>query len=222
MKVNNKQEYQQVHNNGEYRLVLGKAQKALDLKKLKINRRVERVKPAVPTIDPMRVIRSLKSTNGAKELIQQIPNLAKLAYWFPTANFSVCQKTGTAVFLDIWDADHFDGFTDMQHNLADCRAWFSADGFTFWDSAETKTGRINCYFKAPIDGNYVCNVELQSYNGPAMVECLIDSFSYGPLPVNGSIIQPHPASLVDGYHSFRIRQMSGSFFFVSLNVWRVQ
>jgi hypothetical protein len=109
----------------------------------------------------------------------------------------------------------------MQRNLADCRVWFSDKGFTYWDSTETRTGRINCYFRAPTAGNYVCNVELQSYGGPAQVECLIDSFSYGPLPFSGAITQPHAASLGAGYHSFRIRQMSGSFFFVSLFVWRV-
>ena len=130
-------------------------------------------------------------------------------------------STDDGEVLDIWDADHFDGFTDMQRNLLQCRVWFSADGFTFWDSPQTKTGRINCYFRAPSAGNYVCNVQLQSYAGPAQVECLIDSFNYGPLPFNGSINQPHPAWLSTGYHSFRIRQMSGSFFFISLTVWKV-
>jgi hypothetical protein len=182
---------------------------------------VARILPARPTISPQRVIRALKATAGAENLIKKIPTLVRWQFWLPTATFSVCQKTGTATYLDLWDADHFDGFTDMQHNLSECRVWFSAEGFTFWDSPQTKTGRINCYFKAPSAGNYTCNVQLQSYAGAAMVECLIDSFSYGPLPFNGSINQPHVASLSAGYHSFRIRQMSGSFFFVSLTVWKV-
>ncbi len=67
----------------------------------------------------------------------------------------------------------------------------------------------------------MCNVQLQSHAGSAQVECLIDSFSYGPLPFSGSINQPHAAALSAGYHSFRIRQMSGSFFFNSLTVWKV-
>jgi hypothetical protein len=167
------------------------------------------------------VARALRATAGATDLISKIPSLARWQIWLPIATFSVCQKTGTATYLDIWDADHFDGFTDMQRNLSECRVWFSADGFSYWDSPQTKTGRINCYFRAPSAGNYVCNVQLQSYGGPAQVECLIDSFTYGPLPFNGTISQPHAAALAAGYHSFRIRQMSGSFFFVGLTVWKV-
>jgi len=203
----------------EYRLVLGKTLKAVPLPRAK--RRVTRVMPAKIIIAPKILVRALKATAGAKELIKHIPTLAKWQAWSPTATFSVCQKTGTAKYLDIWDADHFDGFTDMQRCITDCRAWFSADGYTFWDSPQTKTGRINCYFRAPSTGNYVCNAQLQSHAGPAMVECLIDSHSYGPLPFNGSINQPHPWPLSAGYHSFRIRQISGSFFFISLTVWKV-
>ena len=206
--------------NYEYRLVLGKAPKG-ERRLPQSKRRVARATPAKPTIAPQNVVRAVKATAGSKELIKQIPSLVNWQIWFPTATFTVCQKTGTATYLDIWDADHFDGFTDMQRNLSECRAWFSAGGFTFWDSPETKTGRINCYFKAPTAGNYVCHVQLQSYGGSAQVECLIDSFSYGPLPFNGSINQPHTAELSAGYHSFRIRQMSGSFFFIGLTVWKV-
>ncbi len=204
----------------EYRLVLGKATKG-ERRLPRSKRGVARATPAKPTIAPQKVVRALKATAGSKELITQIPNLTIWQNWLPIATFSVCQKTGTATYLDLWDVDHFDGFTDMQRNLSECRAWFSADGFTFWDSSQTKSGRINCYFNAPTAGDYVCNVQLQSYNGTAQVECLIDSYSYGPLSFNGSIDQPHAASLSAGYHSFRIRQMSGSFFFISLIVWKI-
>ena len=203
-----------------YHLVLGEAPKAVKIPP-RNERRVHRIAPAKPTITPQIVVRAFKATAGAKDLIEQIPSFGQPQSWLPVATFSVCQKTGTAAFLDIWDADHFDGFTDMQRCLADCRVWFSAKGFSFWDSPQTKSGRINCYFRAPVAGNYVCNVQLQSYAGPAQVECLIDSFSYGPLPFNGSINQPHPAALSAGYHSFRIRQMDGSYFFISLTIWKV-
>ena len=165
------------------------------------------------------VARTLMATSGATPIVKKVPNLAVANAWVPVASFAVCGKTGTAAYLDIWDSDHFDFVTDMQSCLNRCLAWFSADGYTFWGSAETKTGRINCYFRAPQDGTYVCNAQLQSDGGPAMVECLIDSFDFGPLPFNGAIIQPHPCTLNAGYHSFRIRQLSGAFFFLSLTVW---
>lgn len=184
-------------------------------------RRVRAVQPVRPTTEAEVVFKALKGTAGASELIKKIPTLADFHLWRPVATFSVCLKTGSARFLDIWDADHFDFFTDMQRCVTDCRAWFSADGFTFWDSPETKTGRINCFFDAPTAGTYVCNAELQSFGGAAKVECLIDSFSFGPLPFNGTIIQPHLAFLGAGGHSFRIRQLTGSFFFISLSVWLI-
>ena len=53
------------------------------------------------------------------------------------------------------------------------------------------------------------------------MECLIDSFNFGPLPFTGTIYQPHPCSLSAGGHHFRIRQVSGAFFFLSLTVWKV-
>jgi len=204
----------------KFRLVLGKSLKRAPLPARK-ERKIAPSRPATQTIDPKIVVRALRATEGAKEVIAQVPSLVKWHLWLPTATFSVCQKTGTALFLDIWDCDHFDGFTDMQRNLSECRVWFAANGFTFWDAPQTKTGRINCYFRAPTAGDYVCNVQLQSYAGPAQVRCLIDSFDFGPLPFSGTINQPHPSTLSAGYHSFRIRQMSGSYFFNSLTVWKV-
>ena len=203
----------------QFRLKLIEAKKSLDLKR--DARKVAAVKPAKPTTDPKYVLKALTASLGGPEIIAKVPNIRDLTLWLPTATFSVCMKTGTALWLDIWDADHFDGFTDMQRCLTDCRAWFSADGFDFWGSAQTKTGRINCFFNAPTAGNYICTAELQSFGGPALVECLIDNSSFGNLPVNGTVVQPHPCVLSAGGHSFRIRQVSGSFFFVSLTVWKV-
>jgi hypothetical protein len=172
---------------------------------------------------PEEALEALKATRGASAVLERIPNLENLELWLPTAYFSVCLKTGTARYLDIWDADHFDGFTDMQHCVNDCRAWFSGDGYQVWGSGQTKTGCINCYFIAPEGGNYTCNARLQSYptSSPAVVECLIDNNSFGPLTVLGTINQPHMTSLAAGGHHFRIRQVSGAFFFLSLTVWKV-
>jgi hypothetical protein len=171
---------------------------------------------------PEEAFEALKATKGASALLEKFPDLGSFAAWLPTAHFTVCTKFGTARYLDIWDADHFDGATDMQRCLNDCRAWFSGDGYQAWGSGETKTGRINCYFTAPSEGRYVINVRLQSQasNQAAQVECLIDNSSYGPLQVLGTINQPHPATLSKGGHHFRIRQRSGAFYFLSLTVWR--
>lgn len=165
---------------------------------------------------------SLQSTKGGPELLKRFPDLGKFEAWFSTAYFSVCRKTGTARYLDLWDVDHFDGFTDMRRNLNDCNAWFSGDGYDFWGSGETKTGRVNCYFTAPAAGRYVIVAKLKSWpsSQQAVVECLIDNSSYGGLTVLGTIAQSHPATLSKGGHHFRIRQRSGSFFFLSLTVWR--
>lgn len=172
---------------------------------------------------PEEALEALKATKGAADVIKQVPNLEDLEAWLPTAYFSVCSKGGTARYLDIWDTDHFDGFTDMQRCLNDCRAWFSADGYDFWGSGQTKTGRINCYFTAPSAGTYTCNARLQSYpaTSPASVECRIDNNSFGPLTVLGTINQPHMSNLSAGGHHFRIWQRSGSLFFLSLTVWKI-
>jgi len=204
----------------DYRIQMGEAGTS-DARPMKREQRAARNGRAKALVSAASAVRALKATVGAGDVIARVPSLAAPRQWLPTASFTVCRKTGTATYLDIWDADHFDGYTDTQKCVADCRAWFSADGYSFWDAPQTKTGRINCYFQAPTAGNYVCTVQLQSDNGPARVECLIDAFNYGPLPFNGAKTQPHPAMLSAGYHSFRIRQQSGAFFFIGLTVWKV-
>ena len=64
--------------------------------------------------------------------------------------------------------------------------------------------------------------QLASYpsSSRATVECLIDNNSFGNLPFTGTILQPHFSTLSAGGHHFRIRQVSGSFFFLSLTVYR--
>ncbi len=172
---------------------------------------------------PQVALEALKLVTGADEIIKQVPGLDDIEGWVSTAYFSVCKKSGTARYLDLWDVDCFDGFTDMQECVDDCRAWFSADGYTSWGSGQTKTGRINCYFTAPSAGDYLCTAGLQSYptGSSAQVECLIDNSSFGVLPFSGTIFQPHPCNLSAGGHHFRIRQKAGAFFFLSLTVWKV-
>lgn len=200
----------------KFNLTTGRTLKATSLPK----RKVSRSKGLKTTISPTAISKALVGSPGAAKLLKSKPHLAKPSMEL-IATFSVCQKTGTARYLDIWDADHFDYFTDMKRNLTECRVWFSDKGFASWDSPQTRTGRVNCYFKAPSSGDYICNVELQSYAGQAVVQCLIDNFNFGPLPFNGSIMQPHHSMLSAGFHSFRIRQQSGAYFFNSLTVWKV-
>jgi hypothetical protein len=203
----------------EFRLTMGRSIVAARLP-AKADRKVAPVRQAKISRTAAEAFRALKATKGADELLAKSPGLRSAKAWVQVAYFSVCQKTGTAAYLDIWDADHFDGFTDMQRELTDCRVWFSDQGYANWNSPQTHTGRINCYFRAPSDGNYVCNVQLQSFAGPAMVDCILDAYDFGPLPFNGNKIQPHPSYLSAGYHSFKINQLSGAYFFIGMTVWK--
>ena len=184
-------------------------------------RKAAPVRAAKVSVSARDAVRALKATPGAKEVLAQEPKFGLPAVWMQVAFFSVCQKTGTAAYLDIWKADHFDYLTDMQRELTNCHVWFSDQGFAAWNSPQTHSGRINCFFRAPADAYYVCNAQLQSYGGPAVVDCMIDSHDFGNLPFNGAITQPHPSWLNAGYHSFKINQVSGAYFFISLSVWSI-
>jgi hypothetical protein len=198
---------------------------------LKLGRGAESVRPKRTVVRahklPVPLLRqtfsAFRASRGASELIAQIPSLGELSRWNEVASFRVCGKSGTALYLDLWDCDHFDGFTDIPRSAKDCRAWFSEKGFSTWGSAETATGRVNCFFRAPSTGTYQCNAQLESYpsSSGSRVECLIDNFSFGSLPFTGLINQPHVSNLTAGYHHFRIRQQSGGFFFHNLTVYRV-
>ncbi len=184
--------------------------------------RVPRVRTKPTTAE---IVRAFKRSRGYDEIVARIPKAATVAGWdrgTRVAHFTVCGKSGSAKFLDIWDCDHFDFFTDMQRSISDCRAWFSHTGFSTWGSAQTATGRINCFFDAATAGDYSCVAQLQSFpsSSSATVECLIDNNTFGPLGFSGTILQPHFSMLSKGGHHFRIRQLNGSFFFLSLTVYR--
>ena len=206
-----------MESRSDYKLMVGQALKTQPIEKREIGP-IEHLHTS-----PEAALKTLKTLNGAQEALAKMPRLETLAFWWPVAIFCVCVKLGTARYLDIWDADHFDGYTDMRHNLDECRAWFSAEGYDQWGSSQSKTGRINCYFDAPTAGDYVCVASLRSFpdSSRATVECRIDDFSFGPLAWQGTINQPHPCNLSAGGHHFRIWQQSGSFFFLGLDVYRV-
>ena len=132
------------------------------------DRKRDRITRAKPETTARAVLRSLNDTPGADDILKRVPDFGELALWQQIAYFSVCRKSGSARWLDIW-------------------------------------------------------ARLQSYPATArsVVECLIDNSSFGPLSWSGTIDQPHPCTLSPGGHHFRIRQVSGSFFFLSLTVYRV-
>jgi hypothetical protein len=202
-----------------YRMKLLESQRVLKTERRPTRVRKVPVKPATRDI-----VRAFKQVQGYEEIVDRIPKAKTISGWekgTEVAYFSVCNKTGAARYLDIWDCEHFDGFTDMQRCIDDCRAWFSHTGFTTWGAPQTATGRINCYFNAAVAGDYSCVAKLLSYpaSSQATVECLIDNNSFGPLPFTGTVVQPHFCVLSAGGHHFRIRQLSGAFFFLSLTVY---
>lgn len=192
---------------------------------LEPERRITRVPTARAKLTTREIFRAFKASAGSEEIIARIPKAATISGWekgTEVAYFSVCSKSRSARWLDLWDCDHFDGVTDMQRSVDDCRAWFSHTGYSTWGSAQTATGRINCYFNAAVAGDYSCVAQLQSHPAAsgATVECLIDNNTFGDLPFTGTIVQPHFSTLSAGGHHFRIRQKNGAFFFLSLTVYR--
>ena len=57
----------------------------------------------------------------------------------------------------------------------------------------------------------------------AVVECLIDSASFGALTILTGHPHNHPfvAQLAAGRHRFQIRQVTGAFFFEGLTAWQI-
>jgi len=165
----------------------------------KIERRPKRMAAVSARPSTGEIVRAFKRSPGYDEIVATIPKAATPEGWDKgtrVAYFSVCAKSGSARWLDLWDCDHFDGFTDMQQSVSDCRAWFSHKGYATWGSGETATGRINCYFEAQSAGYYSCMAQRSKAirRHPHQVECLIDNHSFGPLPFTGTILQPHLAS----------------------------
>src|SRR5215204_4363752 len=188
-------------------IIIGKPLPALKLPASA--RKFAAVKDVIPPIDPAIALKVFKKTPAAMNVPEDLPDILDPNFGpTPVAGFRVSGKVGTATYLDIWDCDHFDYETDMGRNLASGKVWFSGDGYDQWGSGQTKTGRINCYFRAPEQRMYRCDATLQSVGGPAVVECSMDGSPFGFLTVNGTITQPHFRSLAAGNHAFRIKQVS--------------
>ncbi len=182
---------------------------------------------ATPKLSPEAAVAALRATSGADEVIAQVPNLADPAQLREFAFLSVCSKTGTGTFLDLWDVDHFDAFTDMQSSLNSCRAWFS-QGFQFFGAPPGKTGRVNCTFQTPVAGTYLAIASLMSDGGSGTVRYILDDFGSGSTPTDlgtftftGPVNHAFVFSLAPNTHMFRIDQQAGGFFFLSLTLYQV-
>lgn len=204
-------------------IILGKPLPALDPKDFE--RKFKRMEAESLPIDSAKAAKDFKKIASSMDVPDNFPDIIEPP--LPPvviASFTPAAKTGTAYYLDVWDADHYDGLADLAHNLEQNRIWFSANGYANWGSRETKTGVINCYFTVPTTRTYRCDARLYSeswFGGPAVVECSMDGIPFGNLNVNGTITQPHARDLSAGAHAFRIKQVSGSFFFLGLTVYAV-
>ena len=171
------------------------------------------------------VLSAVRGMRGAKAVIARVPAMEYPIKWSEVAYFSVCGTRGTAaggVFL--WDCDHVGDVGSMEQNLANCYALFSAGEFGPLGSPGTLTGRVCCFFTVPIGGYHVFNVQVEPFvlqPGQSRVECVIDGLSLGKIGFSGPINWPVVAMLAAGQHQFQIRQVSGAFFFQSLQVWTI-
>jgi hypothetical protein len=183
---------------------------------------------AVPTPSREMALAVVRAAGGAEEVLQQVPNLGTTAAWVDIAFFSVCSKTGTALFLDLWDVDHFDFFTDLQSDLNNCRVWFTANGHEPYGAPGTLTGRVNCYFSTPADAFYLAIASLES-DPPgtnATVRAVLDDFGAGGIDLgvsgfNGLVNLPFLFHLSESAHSIRIDQQEGGFFFYSMTIYQL-
>jgi hypothetical protein len=189
--------------------------------------------PATRKLSPHEAVAALRATRGADEVIAQVPNLADPAQLQEIAFFSVCSKTGSAQALDLWDVDHFDGFTDMQSSLNGCRAWFS-DGFSFFEAPQRKTGRVSCSFIATVAGTYLAIASLSSGPGSGAdsgsARYILDDFGaespakrLGDFTFTGPVNHVFVLSLdtSQSVHHFRIDQLAGGFFFLGVTIFLV-
>src|SRR5688572_15607987 len=104
---------------------VGKAYRMKILKSTKVLKPEPRP-PRVPKVrvkpSTREILEAFRRARGYDEIVARIPKAATLAGWekgTQIAYFSVCGKSGSATWLDLWDCDHFDGITDMQRSIND-------------------------------------------------------------------------------------------------------
>src|SRR5256885_16767870 len=81
------------------------------------DRKRDRVARATPETSARAVLRSLKETAGAEELVERVPDFGALALWQEIAYFRVCGKSGSARWLALWDAVIFEGVDVLRQHV---------------------------------------------------------------------------------------------------------
>lgn len=171
------------------------------------------------------VLGALKATKGGASVIERVPTIERLEAWEEVAYFDVRGWSGAATALMLWDAD-FDGFFGMQMCLDNNFALFTGASWdTSFGAPGTATGRACCFFEAPRTDYYIFNVQLDSLlsgfePSPPVVAFFMDDIPMGELQWEGSINQPLAALVAEGFHRFDVRQVSESFHFRSVTIWK--
>lgn len=188
---------------------------------------------APPTKRPpptrLEALEALQTTNGGTRLIERVPMLGQTEVWGEVANWTACETSGAAAAVFIWDADFMGPAWNLFDAWANCTAYFSdAEPFGDVTPPDTLTGQVWCYLNALSAGYYffVAHVETYVDYDPAyeaIVDCLIDSSSFGLLHLKPGHSSRHPflANLSAGHHIFKFKQVSGAFFFENLTAWSV-
>ncbi|HEY7021041.1 MAG TPA: hypothetical protein VH349_07990 [Ktedonobacterales bacterium] len=211
------------HKEFKLRVVEPRVGPRVDVKELELPKLAAPAPRSAPTAQE--VLGALRGMRGAKAVIARVPAMEYHLNWSEVAYFSVCGTRGAAaggVFL--WDCDHVGSVGSMEQNLANCYALFSAGEYDTLGSPGTLTGRACCFFTAPTGGYHIFNVQVEPYvnqPGQSRVECVVDGVSLGKIGFSGPINWPVVAMLAAGQHQFQIRQVSGAFFFQSVQVWTI-
>lgn len=179
----------------------------------------------------LEALEALQTTNGGPLLLERVPMLEQIEVWGEVANWTACETSGAATNVFLWDCDFVGSAWNLFDAWANCTAYFSgAEELGEVVPPDTLTGQVWCYLDAPTAGYYlfVAHVETypDQYYGPdyaAVVDCLIDSASFGSLTLKSGQSSRHPflANLAAGHHVFKFKQVSGAFFFENLTAWNI-
>jgi hypothetical protein len=174
------------------------------------------------------VVEALKASKGSAALADQIPMRPEL--WEMVGYFDVNGWSGPAATgLILWDAD-FSLYTMLECTDFDFAFFGGAEWPAGSGAPGTATGRACCFFRLPGGPEarfYIISVQLQRVEPfydhvDPVVAFFIDDIPMGELqwqdtrPIN----QPLTVSAAPGFHRFDVRQVSGSYRFWNVTIWR--